>query len=421
MNEYTAVNSQSRTYDANGNLTDDGTLTYAYDALNRLVEVTDKSSSVTLAEYSYDHKGRRVTRNVDSDLDSTWDEEVRYYYLGGQVVEEQDSSAATQWQYVWGGGLLQASSYSGGLTYVHENGYGSVMATTPESAEGTFGEYDYDGYLAVVRSGGAFDTGLMFRGGGMLYTPEINCYVRSGGAYLNPAFGVFNSRVLVHPAFNSYGGVWFSPRGTNNDKKGQPIGDPPSEDASPFVNAPVPSTPESLAEDDDPDPERTNRNHRAVDFGYFTVWCPTGTGCETFRFVQVVTRDFEGDDRDQVFVDPRRRKRPGNPLRNSPFYYPDADYAARSGTANGRRWINFQDNPLDGAWKNFKWRAELCLVCWPDTTKPVVRTVECITWGWDVDGSFERVVTPYKGAPKKKATKAFVDTVAADRGWTVEQ
>jgi len=207
MNEYTSVNSQSRTYDANGNLTDDGTLTYAYDALNRLVEVTDKSSSVTLAEYSYDHKGRRITRNVDSDLDSTWDEEVRYYYLGGQVVEEQDSSAATQWQYVWGGGLLQASSYSGGLTYVHENGYGSVMATTPESAEGTFDDYDYDGFGGVVRSGGAFDTKLAYRFRGMRFDAETSFYSISNGAYYNPALGSYLSRVLASPAVSAYSGA----------------------------------------------------------------------------------------------------------------------------------------------------------------------------------------------------------------------
>ena len=65
MNEYTVVNSTNRTHDANGNLTDDGTNKYVYDAFNRLVEVIDKSSSTTLATYAYDHKGRRIARDVD--------------------------------------------------------------------------------------------------------------------------------------------------------------------------------------------------------------------------------------------------------------------------------------------------------------------------------------------------------------------
>jgi hypothetical protein len=37
VNQYTAVGSATPTWDANGNLTYDGTFTYAYDAENRLV------------------------------------------------------------------------------------------------------------------------------------------------------------------------------------------------------------------------------------------------------------------------------------------------------------------------------------------------------------------------------------------------
>jgi uncharacterized protein RhaS with RHS repeats len=39
-NRLTAVNAQSYTWDANGNLLADGVLTYTYDAANRLIMVT---------------------------------------------------------------------------------------------------------------------------------------------------------------------------------------------------------------------------------------------------------------------------------------------------------------------------------------------------------------------------------------------
>ena len=45
-------------HDDAGNLVDDGTFVYKYDAWNRLVKVTaSQDSDVTLAEYSYDGLG----------------------------------------------------------------------------------------------------------------------------------------------------------------------------------------------------------------------------------------------------------------------------------------------------------------------------------------------------------------------------
>ena len=50
-------------YDANGNLTGDGTWTFAYDAENRL-KTANKSG--TSASYSYDPLGRRQAKTVDT-------------------------------------------------------------------------------------------------------------------------------------------------------------------------------------------------------------------------------------------------------------------------------------------------------------------------------------------------------------------
>jgi hypothetical protein len=48
LNQYTAVGGASPSHDSNGNLTDDGTLTFKYDYRNQIVRV--KQSSTTIAE-----------------------------------------------------------------------------------------------------------------------------------------------------------------------------------------------------------------------------------------------------------------------------------------------------------------------------------------------------------------------------------
>jgi RHS repeat-associated protein len=62
LNQYTAVGSVSPTYDGNGDLTSDGTFTYAYDAENRLTSV---SGSGLTASYAYDAQGRRKSKTVN--------------------------------------------------------------------------------------------------------------------------------------------------------------------------------------------------------------------------------------------------------------------------------------------------------------------------------------------------------------------
>ena len=55
LNQYTAVAGAAQTYDANGNLTGDGTSAYIYDGENRLVSATAAGVTATL---TYDPLGR---------------------------------------------------------------------------------------------------------------------------------------------------------------------------------------------------------------------------------------------------------------------------------------------------------------------------------------------------------------------------
>ncbi|MFP4028574.1 MAG: RHS repeat-associated core domain-containing protein [Candidatus Brocadiia bacterium] len=78
-------------YDDNGNLIEDDEYEYAYDAFNRLVEVTDKSNDKVIAEYTYDTQNRRTKKKTGSAGDSVGGSaSVAYAYDGWQMVEEHE-------------------------------------------------------------------------------------------------------------------------------------------------------------------------------------------------------------------------------------------------------------------------------------------------------------------------------------------
>jgi RHS repeat-associated protein len=85
-------------YDNSGNttqFTDGGTTRkFIYDAWNRLVTITNSAGTTTLAAYTYDALGRRVTETRGEDTAEL------YYSDAWQVLEERKGTADTT-QYVW--------------------------------------------------------------------------------------------------------------------------------------------------------------------------------------------------------------------------------------------------------------------------------------------------------------------------------
>jgi RHS repeat-associated protein len=84
-NRITSVTNQGTTvnytYDAAGNVTNDGAHTYTYDAENRLVSVDGGAT----AQYKYDHQNRRVCKIVGS----SW---THYVWEGNLVIAEHDAT-----------------------------------------------------------------------------------------------------------------------------------------------------------------------------------------------------------------------------------------------------------------------------------------------------------------------------------------
>ena len=71
--------------DDNGNLTNDGNLTYQYDEGNRLQQVA--SSQQPVASYAYDALGRRISKTVNGTT-------TYFFYDGARIVEEQSSGGS---------------------------------------------------------------------------------------------------------------------------------------------------------------------------------------------------------------------------------------------------------------------------------------------------------------------------------------
>jgi RHS repeat-associated protein len=159
FNEITARNSVGTTtmsHDDNGNVTDDGAFTLAWDYANRLRTVTRKSDGARIAAYAYDALYRRIRKVVTNSgaLNGTTD----FYLDGWQVIEERNGADGVTQQYVYGVGidepLVMDQNQNGDGTatgtgdrrfFYHQNTLDSVFALTDEAGQIVEG-YQSDAY-----------------------------------------------------------------------------------------------------------------------------------------------------------------------------------------------------------------------------------------------------------------------------------
>jgi YD repeat-containing protein len=132
------VNGQTYQWDNNGNLLNDGTSTYAYDAANRLVSVSNQSS---VSSYQYNGLGDRLSQTVDSvttnyvlDLNAGLTQVLAdgtntYLYGNGRIGELQPAGFA----YHLGdalGSVRQLTNAGGGVTLARSfEPYGSTLSS----------------------------------------------------------------------------------------------------------------------------------------------------------------------------------------------------------------------------------------------------------------------------------------------------
>jgi len=140
---------QSFKYDADGNLTSDGVWTYAYDAENRLISMTNllppgaghKRWSLF---FQYDYLGRRVQKSATNLDNGALSYTRRYVYNGWNLVAEYDSSGtALKRSYTWGLDLAGSFDATGGV--------GALMQITDHTANRNyFAAYDHNGNVAAL-------------------------------------------------------------------------------------------------------------------------------------------------------------------------------------------------------------------------------------------------------------------------------
>ena len=118
-------------YDANGNMTNDGSNTLVYDGENRALSATNGSTSGT---YTYDGNGLRVTKASGSTT-------TVYIFAGSKVIAEYDNGAGVaspSREYIYSGNTLLAKVESGATTYYHADHLSARVLT--DSSGNTLGQ-----------------------------------------------------------------------------------------------------------------------------------------------------------------------------------------------------------------------------------------------------------------------------------------
>jgi RHS repeat-associated protein len=180
-NQYTQVGGTTHSWDANGNLTDDGPTTFGYDTENRLVSASGPTESATL---KYDPLGRLYEANTSSGV-------TRFVYDGDRLIAEYNGSGTLQRRYVHGPGVDEpllwyegAAVSSATRRYLHADHQGSIVAAS--LASGAMQQVrSYDAYGVTSAS-----NTLRFQYTGQVAIPEVGLLYYKARFY-NPALGRF--------------------------------------------------------------------------------------------------------------------------------------------------------------------------------------------------------------------------------------
>ena len=195
LNQYTSISRNAvplleTSHDIDGNMTQCGDWTYAYDAGHRLKSVS--SNGVRLVTNYYDAKSRRV-RKV------TPEATITFFYDDWNLIEERiayTNGTATAILYYWGkdlSGTLQGAGGVGGLLYLTVDGAiyipfydnnGNVTKYLDESGN-VVAAYEYDEFGRTISQSGPLADFFRHRFSTKYYDPETGLYYY-GLRFYNP-------------------------------------------------------------------------------------------------------------------------------------------------------------------------------------------------------------------------------------------
>lgn len=185
LNQYTKLTngpSVVPTHDLNGNMTSDGSNTYRYDVLNRLIGVTG-GRTVNLA---YDPKGRLF--QTSGGASGT----TQFLYDGDALVAEYDGAGNLLRRYVHGSGVDEPLVWYEGATvdaatrrYPHADHQGSVIAVADANGNGIISNA-YDPYGVPASTNGG-----RFQYTGQIVLPDLVGLYHYKARFYHPGLGRF--------------------------------------------------------------------------------------------------------------------------------------------------------------------------------------------------------------------------------------
>jgi RHS repeat-associated protein len=180
LNQYVEAGPARFLYDANGNLTSDGSTNFVYDAENRLVSAFG-AKNATLA---YDPLGRLWQVSGPSGT-------TRFLYDGDDLIQERDGNGNLLRAYVHGPGAdepLMWYEYTAGWSrrFLHADHQGSIVAAA-DSSGNAIAINAYDSWGIPNRTG--IELGR-FGYTGQAWLPELGLYHYKSRAY-SPTLGRF--------------------------------------------------------------------------------------------------------------------------------------------------------------------------------------------------------------------------------------
>jgi RHS repeat-associated protein len=181
LNQYTQISGVTMGWDPRGNLTSDGSTTYAYDIENRLTG----ASGAHTANLAYDPAGRLYETSGGSS-GTTF-----FAYDGDHIAAEYDANGVLLRRYVYGPGTDEpvvwyegSAVQSTNRRYFHANHQGSVVAVT----DGTGATLEVDTYDPYGMPGTTNHS--LFQYTGQAYLPDLGLYYYKARIY-NPTLGRF--------------------------------------------------------------------------------------------------------------------------------------------------------------------------------------------------------------------------------------
>jgi RHS repeat-associated protein len=178
VNKYPTVGGVAQTYDANKNLTGDGTWTFTFDTENHLLTANKTGTS---ASFVYDPMHRQSQKTVGTT-------KSRYVYSGWQMIAQYNgASGALQNRYVFGDDmdepLIRVTS-AGVLTFYHADKMGSIVGVSNASgASANKNKFSPFGEITTLG-------GTIFGFNGQRYDSETGLYYYKN-RYYSPKLGRF--------------------------------------------------------------------------------------------------------------------------------------------------------------------------------------------------------------------------------------